>query len=70
MFTGQELQLKDRFGNLVYDVTSPELEEDTTKYPNYSKFNDQRFEIIQEEGQIIFVPSGWHHQVYNLVSFV
>ena len=23
-------------------------------------------EVIQEEGEIIFVPSGWHHQVVNL----
>lgn len=26
-------------------------------------------ECIQETGDIIFVPSGWHHQVYNLVCF-
>lgn len=28
----------------------------------------QRLEVIQGQGQIIFVPSGWHHQVINLVS--
>lgn len=26
-------------------------------------------ECIQESGDTIFVPSGWHHQVYNLVCF-
>ena len=30
----------------------------------------QPLEIIQEAGEIIFVPSGWHHQVYNLVRTV
>ena len=24
-------------------------------------------EVIQEQGEIIFVPSGWYHQVHNLV---
>lgn len=24
-------------------------------------------EVIQNAGEVIFVPSGWHHQVYNLV---
>jgi hypothetical protein len=22
--------------------------------------------VVQEEGEVIFVPSGWHHQVLNL----
>lgn len=26
------------------------------------------FKIIQEAGEIIFVPSGWYHQVSNLVG--
>ena len=25
-----------------------------------------KIEIIQDAGEIIFVPSGWYHQVYNL----
>ena len=68
-YQGEEVQFKDRFGNLAYDVTSPELE-DKVKYPHYSKENDHRLEIIQEQGQMIFVPSGWHHQVYNLVRCI
>ena len=65
---GEEERLRDRFNNLVYDVTSPDLQ-DSFMFPNYSTHNDNRLEIIQEQGQIIFVPSGWHHQVYNLVRF-
>ena len=26
-----------------------------------------RIEVIQEEGEIIFVPSDWYHQVFNEV---
>jgi len=27
-------------------------------------------DFVQKEGEIIFVPSGWHHQVWNLVSLL
>ena len=27
-----------------------------------------KIEVIQDGGETIFVPSQWHHQVYNLVS--
>lgn len=26
----------------------------------------QSFEVIQRAGQTVFVPSGWHHQVWNM----
>lgn len=26
------------------------------------------YEVVQNVGEIIFVPSGWHHQVWNLVE--
>ncbi|XP_062349161.1 2-oxoglutarate and iron-dependent oxygenase JMJD4 isoform X2 [Cinclus cinclus] len=61
---GQEEFLKDRHGNLPFDVTAPDLR-DKRIYPRYSQ-SQPPLEIIQESGEIVFVPSGWHHQVYNL----
>ncbi|KAI8435730.1 hypothetical protein MSG28_003973 [Choristoneura fumiferana] len=50
---GEEEKFKDPLGNL------PLLFE-------YDKYKNVRyFEIIQEKGDAIFVPSGWHHQVTN-----
>jgi len=62
---GQEDFLRDTHGNLPYDVTSAELQ-DGGLFPHFEEAC-QPLEIIQEAGEIIFVPSGWHHQVYNLV---
>jgi hypothetical protein len=61
---GEEDCLKDINGHLVFDVNSEELK-DPSKYPNYNRLK-HRFEVIQSAGEIIFVPSGWHHQVYNM----
>lgn len=62
---GQEEALRDCHGNLPYDVTAPELL-DTRLYPRMQR-SSLPLEVIQEAGEMIFVPSGWHHQVYNLV---
>ncbi|KAK4304391.1 hypothetical protein Pmani_023660 [Petrolisthes manimaculis] len=61
---GEEQYLRDSLGTPVYDVDSPTLR-DVTKYPQASEASG-RLEVIQEQGQTIFVPSGWHHQVWNL----
>ncbi|MCI25199.1 jmjC domain-containing protein 4-like, partial [Trifolium medium] len=36
-----------------------------SKYPGFKKAI--WLECTQEAGEIIFVPSGWYHQVHNLV---
>lgn len=64
---GEEEHLRNKYGHLVFDVDSAELL-DENLYPNYKKVRC-RIEVIQEAGEIIYVPSGWHHQVYNLVCF-
>lgn len=51
---GEEEKLKDSFGNLPVQFNF-----DTCKHVKY-------YEIIQGQGDGIFVPSGWHHQVSNL----
>ncbi|XP_040405598.1 2-oxoglutarate and iron-dependent oxygenase JMJD4 isoform X2 [Cygnus olor] len=61
---GQEDYLKDRHGNLPFDVTAPGLQ-DKSVYPRYNQ-SQPPVEIVQEAGEIVFIPSGWHHQVYNL----
>ncbi|XP_013415112.1 jmjC domain-containing protein 4 [Lingula anatina] len=61
---GEEECFTNRFGKLVFDVCSPELD-DVTSFPKYRNLQRQ-YTIIQEAGQVIFVPSGWHHQVWNL----
>ncbi|XP_075444133.1 2-oxoglutarate and iron-dependent oxygenase JMJD4 isoform X2 [Ascaphus truei] len=61
---GQEEYLRDCHGNLPYDVTSPCLQDDSI-YPN-SQQCCPPIEVVQEAGQMVFIPSGWHHQVYNM----
>ncbi|XP_072426144.1 2-oxoglutarate and iron-dependent oxygenase JMJD4 isoform X2 [Chiloscyllium punctatum] len=61
---GEEEHLKDHSGNLIYDVQSPVLQ-DKNRYPKYSQCC-QPIEVVQDAGEVIFVPSSWHHQVYNL----
>ncbi|CAN6970439.1 unnamed protein product [Brassica rapa subsp. trilocularis] len=47
--------------NCVYNIFE---EVNETKFPGFKETT--WLECIQESGDTIFVPSGWHHQVYNL----
>lgn len=56
---------------LLYDVFSRHLAShlqctDTTMYPGLAQARRYAIEVIQESGETIFVPSGWHHTVENL----
>lgn len=57
---GEEEKLQDQLKNLPFDINEE-------KYQRIMKeTNIQSFEIIQKASQTIFVPSGWHHQVWNV----
>ena len=40
---------------------------DANQYPS-APLASPPIEVFQNPGETIFVPSGWHHQVWNLVS--
>ena len=52
---GEENKFKDEFGNLKYDLG--------VDFKGLEKYL-----VTQRKGEAIFVPSGWHHQVWNTVS--
>lgn len=54
----EELKLRDSLGNLVWDV---EGSVDPGAFPQFGDAECVR--VVQEEGDAIFVPSGWWHQV-------
>ena len=58
---GEENKLKDKLGNLVFDIDSDEAHDRILE-----KGEVDKIEFIQETGEIVFVPSGWYHQVHNL----
>lgn len=64
---GQEEALRDCYGGLPYDVTTPALL-DNHLHPKHQPCSPP-LEVTQEAGEMVFVPSGWHHQVHNLVGW-
>ena len=54
---GKEEGFKDHLGNLPYDL-EPYLGE------------LEKYIVVQNQGDAIFVPSGWHHQVWNVVGTI
>ncbi|KAL1515536.1 hypothetical protein AB1Y20_002158 [Prymnesium parvum] len=63
--------LKDAAGRLVPDAR-PESASATreARWPNLSLAQAQCIDVTQQAGEVIFVPSGWHHQVHNLADTI
>eukprot|EP00941_MAST-03F_sp_MAST-3F-sp1_P003752 g3752.t1 len=56
-------------GRLLHDAREESIAKASKlEWPFVATIN--RFEVIQEMGDIIFVPSGWHHQVHNLTDAI
>ncbi|KAI9361425.1 hypothetical protein BD770DRAFT_360987 [Pilaira anomala] len=56
----QEELFKDKYGNMVYDIRVV----DPTDFPHFHEA--KRIELYQKDGETVFVPSGWFHQVENI----
>ena len=57
---GEEEKLKDATGNLPFDISNLLDKNEKVKF----------YTVYQKTGEIIFVPSGWYHQVFNLEDTV
>ncbi|KAJ1728414.1 hypothetical protein LPJ72_005487 [Coemansia sp. Benny D160-2] len=57
---GQEPLFTDALNNTVYNL----LDYDDTQFPRLHELHT--LEVVQRAGEIVFVPSGWWHQVHNI----
>lgn len=57
---GQESLYQDRFSNAVYDVRDV----DSTQFTKFDQA--KKIVIYQKDGETVFVPSNWFHQVENI----
>lgn len=58
LYPKEEQKLKDSLGNLPFSIDEQTLQDKNVRY----------FDIIQEPNEILFVPSQWYHQVFNLTD--
>ena len=63
--------LSPKFTHLLYDtfgrnLASSFFDVDEQVFPNIKHARKHLVEVIQDVGEAIFVPSGWHHTVENL----
>lgn len=57
---GQEDLYKDALGNTVYDIR----DYDKSQFVHFEKAH--KIVVYQRDGETVFVPSGWFHQVENI----
>jgi hypothetical protein len=50
----------------VFDVRNY----DGQRFPEFAKALDEAIIVVQKQGETIFVPSGWYHQVENLTDCI
>lgn len=56
LYPNEEKKLLDHLSNLPFHITEEMLQQKHCAYVR----------LIQNAGDTIFVPSGWHHQVHNI----
>lgn len=68
---GAEEGLRDKHGNLPYDLSEIMIQNLQSEVQTLqAEVKVPYIEVIQEPGDAIFIPSGWHHQVWNLTGSI
>ncbi|KAI8775823.1 2-oxoglutarate and iron-dependent oxygenase JMJD4 isoform X2 [Biomphalaria glabrata] len=62
---GCETKLLDKHKQMAFDIRSDELK-DSKLFPEALMALEEAITVFQNPGEIIFIPSGWYHQVINL----
>ncbi|KAH9498586.1 JmjC domain-containing protein 4 [Bulinus truncatus] len=62
---GCETKLQDKYEQMIFDLRSEKLY-DPDLFPKALEAMDEAITVFQNPGEIIFIPSGWYHQVFNL----